>query len=482
MAKITFVQNVLVDYLGVMSIAALLKSHGHSCDLFIDGLEKDIIKSINKSVPDIVGFPVSVGTHSWALKIAKKIKEKFNVLTLFGGAHATIYPEIIEYPQVDIVCRGEGEYPTLELLDCIEKEKDYRSISNLWFKKDREIFRNEIRPLIQELSMLPLPDRELYYKYKPLRNFPTKQFLASRGCPLPCSFCHNHQMIKIYKDKGKYLRFRNIDNIITEIKEVKARYPLKSLYFADDVLTINHDWLSALLEKYKKEVNLPFSCNIMTNTINENMIKYLSEHCCSHVRMGIETGNEKIRMKVLKKPIKNEQIIRVAGWIKKYNIKLISLNMLGIPGETIDEAIETITFNSKLKPDSYIYSILQPYPKTEIANYAFKKGYVDEITPDKFSYSFYRESILKQDNIRQLVNLHKLFSVGVCFPKSIPIIKKLIKLPPNRIFDLIMMFSYIKLFSKVYNVNIRDFPRIGVGALFEYLKFHWRLLMSRDYT
>ena len=75
--------------------------------------------------------------------LAKILKEKNpKLITLFGGPHPTFYPGIINEPEVDAICRGEGEYAMLDLADSIDRKENFSMIANLWVKGVDGVTRN----------------------------------------------------------------------------------------------------------------------------------------------------------------------------------------------------------------------------------------------------------------------------------------------------------------------------------------------------
>ena len=129
--KVLFLQeNGFYESIGIMSISAVLKAHGHECDLLIASEEKNLMQKIKDYNPDIVAFSLMTVIHEWALNFAKKLKKEMNVLTVFGGPHCTIFPETIEEPVVDILCIGEGEYAMLDLVNNLRDGKDITKIDN----------------------------------------------------------------------------------------------------------------------------------------------------------------------------------------------------------------------------------------------------------------------------------------------------------------------------------------------------------------
>ena len=127
-----------------------------------------------------------------------------------------------------------------------------------------------MRPAVP-LDELPLPDRELYYKYRFLRDMPMKRFISSMGCPYPCTFCHEPVIRSMYKQETKsdYVRRKSVRRTVDEIKYIADRYPLKHVHFSDDLFFIrnSYKWLEEFAEVYPKEVGIPWNCNIRYDSV-----------------------------------------------------------------------------------------------------------------------------------------------------------------------------------------------------------------------
>ena len=464
MTKVLFLQRDPTVYIGVMIISAVLKREGHQCAVLIENMEKDFMGSILHYSPDLVAFSCTTGLHRWVIETAKKIKEKIKVPIIVGGPHATFYPETIYDEGIDMVCLGEGEYAMLELVENMEKGRDITKIKNLWVKKDGKVFRNDLRPLIQNLDELPFADREIYLRYPQLKFWEHQMvFVTARGCPYNCSFCFNKSFREMYSSKGRYVRRRSVHNVISELLEVKERYDIKRIEFIEDALNLDPEWLHEFLETYEKEVKLPFLCNLRADLIDERMVRELKRSGCICAKIGIESGNSFLRNKVLKKDLSTERIRNAVHLIKKYDLKLQTYNILGIPGETIDTVFETLRINLKLKPYHAWCSIMQPYPKTELAQYATENGFLDEnYSLDDLDYTFFISTPIKLKDKNKIINLQKFFDLCVKFPFLIPLVKLLIKLPPNRIFNLVFKLNYAYATLRTNRIGLTDFLRLGL--------------------
>ena len=456
MARVLFLQDLFCEYPGTMILSACLKRAGHDVDVFIEKNTEKVIKYVGEYSPSLIAFSVMTGAHKWGLDVARESKKRFpGIPIIFGGVHTTYFPEILNESCVDIICRGEGEEALVELCDALDASGDYSTIPNLGVKNNGTLVHNEMRDILN-LTTLPPDDRELYYdKYPKLANKSVKNILTGRGCPYNCSFCFNQELKTMYKGKGNYLRFKDVDQVIEEIRQLKKNYPLEKIQFSDDTFNINKEWVREFFPKMHRELNVPYACHVRANLVDEPLVKLFRDTGCYTLRMAVESGNEKMRVEVLKKRIPNKKLIEVAELMHKYGLKFFTYNMICLPGETVENALETIDLNIKMKTDYPWCSILMPYSRTAIVDYAVDHGYLapDYDINQVFS-SYYVGTVLENPQNNQLLNLHRFFNTAVLMPWTIPVVKKLIKLPPNIFFKIWwgIMYTYVYIRSEGHEV------------------------------
>jgi radical SAM superfamily enzyme YgiQ (UPF0313 family) len=245
MTKVLFVEKQ-VDYepQGIMSMSSVLKQAGHDVQLAICAQDDPVAIALEYQ-PDIVGFSTMTGSQRYYLDVNRKIREALGgkVHSIIGGPHPTFFPDLVYEEGVDSICIGEGEGPLLDLANALGNGKPRPDIFNLWMKIDGEIVKNPVRPLIHDLSSLPMPDRSLVYdKHIYTRNSPIKHFMGSRGCPYQCTYCFNHAYYQIYK-REKRGHQRDVDHLCDEINWVATNYRLEQVIFLDDLFIIFQDWL-----------------------------------------------------------------------------------------------------------------------------------------------------------------------------------------------------------------------------------------------
>ncbi len=430
--KVLFIDEYLPqEMLGIMWISRAIKDAGHQTKaLFIP--DRAWLEKLKEYNPDVVCYSVTTGMHLYFADINRKVKEVLpNVMSLFGGPHPTFSPEFVELEGIDGICRGEGELAMVELLNRMQAGQDYYDVSNFWFKHKStgEIIKNPQRPLAGDLNLLGFPDRDVIYEAGDIyRNSDRKVFVTQRGCPMNCSFCFHHAWKKkVYNANNKeYTRKRSVDHVLAEIKDVRARYNLKFVHFLDDIFNLKTDWLEEFCERYPKEIGLPFDVILMANMTTERHIELLSKAGCVYARIAFEAASDYVRNAVFRKNTTRKQLVDAAGWIKKYGIRLGSLNMLGGPGGTMEDEFDTVRLNIECKVDHPLVSIMQPYPEFDIADMTKQMGYaVSEY--DQFPEKFNRTSSILFENKAQIENLHKLFPILVRFPSLMKVAPGLIK-------------------------------------------------------
>ncbi|MBW1956041.1 MAG: B12-binding domain-containing radical SAM protein [Deltaproteobacteria bacterium] len=380
-------------WFGIAYLSAVLKNAGHRTDLllyppldlymnlpfFRKHIEKRLMDQARAFRPDLIAFSATTYAYKTVKKMAARLKQALNAPHVVGGIHPTALPEyVLTTADFDVACLGEGEGALLDLVGRMDAGADITGIENLYIKRGGVVFRNPVRPLIQDLDSLPFPDYDIFAPFGVITG--DYAITTSRGCPYSCTYCCNHFYKGLYKGKGRYVRRRSVDNVIEELKINRKRFGFERVYFWDDVFCRDIPWLEEFSEKYRKAIGLPFHCLSRPETLTAETVGLIKAAGCSHVNIGIESGNEHIRKHVLNRHMSDEQIIRAAELVKRHGIKLNVFNMFGIPEEGPSEMWDTIRLNEKISPDGTFGFLLEPFPGTKILDYAKEKKMV---TPDQ---------------------------------------------------------------------------------------------------
>ena len=431
--RVLFVNEYLPqEMLGMMWLSRAIKDAGHETKaLFLP--DRTWAQKLVEYAPDVVCYSVTTGMHLYFADINRKVKEVLpKAFTIAGGPHPTLSPEYVETDGIDAICRGEGEQAIVDLLERMRKGESVLDCPNFWIKdpKTGEIHKNPVRQLVQDLDSLGFPDRDVVYDAAPLyRDSDRKVFVSQRGCPMPCTFCFHHAWKKtVYNARnGEYVRKRSVSHVLEEVKAVQKKYNLKFVHFVDDIFNLRNDWLDEFCERYPKEIGLPFDVILMANMTTEDHVRKIAQAGCVYARIAFEAASDHVRNAIFKKHTTRQQLVDAAGWIRKYGIRLGSLNILGAPGGTIEDDLETLKLNIECKVDHPMVSLLQPYPGFEITNLTRDMGYAIS-SYDDFPVNFRRTEPILFDHKRQIENLHKLFTLTVRYPWLLPLVRPAIKI------------------------------------------------------
>ncbi len=436
--KVAFIEPAIanVNPLGIAYLSQSLINDGHEVKYF-ESPRANFLKRVKDFNPDILAFSITTGKHALCRNLNSVLRNHIDAVSLFGGPHCTFYPEFIESSEfIDGICMGEGEYAMAELLKEFEGGRDYTGTANWWLRMDGKIYKNCVREKIEDLDTLPFPNQEIIYDENPeLRNTPIKRILTSRGCPFDCSYCFNKKYNALYNGKGEIYRQRSPLNIVQEISETIEKYPLTFIKFIDDTfgLRMDHEQFAGI---YRKEVGIPFSCILRPNLINAEKIKLLKHAGCVAVTLAVESANESIRNIVLNRNLSSAVLVTAISILKREGIRIHTQNIIANPGETFEMAKETFDFNVRHMVNFAECFLLTPYPGTDIYEYCIENNYFDgEI--ESLQKSYWLGSNIRFESKREkrrLINFQKFFSFGVQHPKTLPIIKLIIELPPNNLF------------------------------------------------
>lgn len=415
--RIAFIHRMVhQDPLGIMYLSAALKDAGHEVHFFDVALEPRWLDRLIEDAPDLVAYSVITGNQRFFLDLNRKVKDHLDVPSLWGGPHPTFFPELIEEDGVDMLCLGEGEEAMVELAGAFDRGDDLTHIENLHLRTAGGVVKNGPRPLRQDLDSLPLPDRSILERYPQYRCVSSRAVIASRGCPYRCSFCFNSRLRQMYRGGGRYARRRSIDSVIDECARYRRDPWVRQILFKDDLFAQKADFVAALAERWPREVGISFSCNVRADRMTEAIADDLTRAGVRVVHFGVESGNDRVRREVLQRPISREQLIDTARWFRQRGIKVYTFNLLGIPGETPTEALETLELNAEMGVDIAMFSMFQPYPKTPLGDRAAELGWIDDDASD-FSPSFYRNSMKNLPHARQLANMVHLFPLATRIPR-----------------------------------------------------------------
>ena len=339
--------------LGSILLGTILKQKGYNVKVFIEDIAPIAWSLLDDA--DMVCVSSITSTANRAFQIADKFR-KHGVPVAVGGPHSTFLPDE-SLGHADYVIRGEGEETLVELLDHLNNNKPLNSIKGLsYINSNDEIIHNTKRELIQDLNDSPIPDFNLVYKWGKATVVPVA---TSRGCPFGCKFC---SVIPMF---GRKYRHKTVDRVL---EEIKAAAPKKGhVFFIDDNFAANKKMTKTLLRAMiDNNIKIEWSAQVRTDVAKDpELLELMKKAGCFAVFIGFESINPK----TLSLYNKGQELIDIENSIrlvKKHNINIHGMFVLGSDTDDIQTIRNTAKFANKLDIESIQFMVLTPLPGTPV--------------------------------------------------------------------------------------------------------------------
>lgn len=395
--------------LGLAYIAAVLEKNyevaildavaeGFNTESFSSGLltygltDKEIAQRIRDYAPDMVGvsclFSTQLANAHRLCEIVKKINP--GITTVMGGAHPSALPaKTLEDENIDYVIIGEGDFALAELIERLNAPMSLTDMDGIAFRSFGKIEVNPKAKYIENLDTLPFPARHLLPmdKYFSINRphgttsirSPNTSIITSRGCPAKCVFCSIHS---VWGDK---FRARSPQNVLEEIEQLIRGYGIRELQFEDDNLTFNASRAKSIFREIKDagfDIAWTTPNGVAAYALDDEMLELMKKSGCYRICLAVESGNEEVLHKIIRKPLKLSIIKPLIKKANELEIKVDAFFVVGFPGETKEQMSDTFNFANGIGAENVNFFMATPYPGTKLYEICKERGYLSE----NFSY------------------------------------------------------------------------------------------------
>ena len=334
-----------------------------------------------------------------AVQLAKEIVP--SICTIVKGAPFLTYNTntIYENPFIDYVIMGEAELTLKDILDGVPDNE----ILGICYRENFQPVKNDKRPFIDNLDILPFPARHLVDNsiYRRPDNGKVQAVVkVARGCPFHCFFCLATPV------SGTKVRTRSPENIVAELKECVEKYNIKNFLFWSDIFNFNREWTLELCQKIiESGLKITWSSNTRADTMDDEMAKMMYKSGCRLVSIGVESGSQKMLDNIGKK-ITLDDIRNTVKILKKNKIKIYNYFVIGLPWETEETVEETIKFAIELDSNFISFYTATPLPGTKYFAYAMMNKLVEGNLDFR---SAYYEPVVRSEHLskERIFELHK---------------------------------------------------------------------------
>ena len=371
--------------LGVGYLAAPLLQSGHSVKIIdappLGWGNEEIGQALAEFKPDIIGVSSLTASAKEAYSLVNFLKEQAPTRpVVFGGAHASCFPEAIfeACPSLDGLIFGEGEVTFKKIVASMAQAGRISvDILGTWWRQDGRLIKNQPAEPVLNLDDLLPPAYELYdlALYRPLplqyKKLPVANVITSRGCPWGrCTFC-----FEAGRASQQYRR-HSPGRAAQEIKDLVEKFGIKEIAFWDDNFLVNEKWIFEFCDLLDTSgLRLPWSAYGRVNTITQPMLERVKRSGCWSVFYGFETGNEDLLVRI-KKGITLEQSRQAARWTRDLGMDIRGSFMLALPGETPAKAHQTVEFAKELNLPFVQFLLTYPEWGTELYDDALAHGQI----------------------------------------------------------------------------------------------------------
>ena len=357
---------------GIAILGACAREAGHDVNLIdLRALKSwdHLTRVLAERAPDVAAISMMSVDYNPGMRCLVVIREVApNTVTMVGGPHPTIMQdELVGNSNIDHIFLGEGEETFPDALNRLARGKalprvvpgTHPDLDAIPFA-DHGLFVDEWRAQGYDVRS---PEAAFVPELPP----PFVTIIAGRGCMYNCSYCQPAER-QIF---GRQVRRRSVANVVSELRDLRAKYAFKSFMFHDDCLTEDREWVMAFCRAYADEgFGQPFFCQSRADIIvqNEDMVALMVRAGLRGFFIGFESGSDRV-LRFIHKGTKRWQNIEAAKICRKYGISVWANYMLGLPTETQAEVMETVSMLREIDPDYYSPAFYTPHPGSDLYAY-----------------------------------------------------------------------------------------------------------------
>jgi radical SAM superfamily enzyme YgiQ (UPF0313 family) len=321
----------------------------------------------------------------------------------WGGPHCIGAPEL-GLRHADGICFSEGDEAVPELLARLERGADWRSTPNFAFRRDGrhdgEIVKNPVLPPFRDLDGLPYYDYDLEDqhlldgKLVPLtmerlrprllgypNRVPSLYYMASRGCPHNCSYCHNCKYVAMWGSSP--LRLVSVDRALDEVEyQVKKFGCIEFVGFSDDdFFQRSPAQFERFAAEYQRRVGLPFGVMVSARSFRRDKMDLLIDAGLSVVEMGVQSGSQRVLDEVFNRPLsiaKTKEVVGALGhYERRHGLSLVLDFIIDNPWETREDVHRTVRYLLDIPPRTLLNVFFLTYfPGTPVYDRAVAEGII----------------------------------------------------------------------------------------------------------
>jgi len=300
-----------------------------------------------------------------AIEVAKLVKKYHPEAKLvFGGFSSSYYYlELLEYPEVDYVLRGDStEEPLRQLMDCIMNGKQPEAVPNLvWRDSQGKIQVNPFSYIPSDLSNVMVNhyggiirsiirhrDLASYIPFKDWLRYPITAVFTCRGCTQNCVVCGGSAAaFRRFYNRGKAV-FRSPQSVVQDIKQIE-HFSKGPIFILGDIRQPGDAYAYELLQILQKDrVKNQFILELFSPASGD-FLHQLSLSCPGFcLEISPESHDPEVR-RAAGRPYSNQALEQtLSDALDAGCSRLDVFFMIGLPKQTPQSVMDTIDYCGSL--------------------------------------------------------------------------------------------------------------------------------------
>ncbi len=353
-------------------------------DLHVEDLGHwELVERIQRFRPDLLLLDTMTPTMKLSRQVATTVASRMPETKIWGvGQHASELSNDLIYAGSPYTGVLLGEYECA-LPHLLQQGGHGPVEGSIALTKDGTQHVQGPKQKVSDLDALPAVDpRGLLLDRYGMRSTHTRNFgrtrwgflMTSRGCPFLCTFCSP----TLRQSYGRGFRTQSALQVVDDMERLHRDHGIDAYYLIDDIFSFDKERVRNISrELIRRKVAIQWVIQTRPDMIDPETLRLLKLSGCTGVKMGVESGVDRI-LKLVKKGVRRDKILESARQIRAAGLSLTAYYMLGHPTETLEEMEETFRFAKEVKADMIQVAFHTPYPGSE--SYEMYKREVSDLS------------------------------------------------------------------------------------------------------
>ena len=407
--------------LGFVSLSQYLNKHGFDVRIInvaykmLSNPKYDPEKEIKNLKAKAFGIDLHWLPHAQGSLELAKIVKKYHPQTpvIFGGLSSTYFhQELIDYPQVDFVIRGESaEMPLLHLLSALQNKVEnpakggdgFSSVPNLTYKEEGETKINQMSYVPEDLNEFSIDyahiikkvfkhkDFSGYLPFSDWQDYPITAVFTCRGCTYHCKTCGGSKEAYQKFCHRRKPAYRDPELVASDINSI-AKYFKGPIFVIGDIFQPGDNYAQKLLDLLKEQkVDNHLILEFFDIPSKDSLRRIASSIPHFNIQLSPESHDQNIRA-CFGRPYDNQKMEEMIQSALEFGCQRLDLFfMIGLPHQNYQSVLDTVEYCDHLLEKFGKGKRLHPYI-APLAPFLDPGSCVFE-NPEGFGYKLFYRSL-----------------------------------------------------------------------------------------